>query len=218
MKEFLLGKWDALAKFLSVPPLPLPFWERLPADAQGCIVKTPQFTQIDRFSCGFVAGWAVIKTLHPEHNPWDARSFYASCDPDVERGTSASRLAKALRTHGIRVGLRSGQIAFSLLKKALENGSPVIACIDRPNTDYLHWVTVYGYSETQRSGEGRRSVYLHNNGLPLPWCRGDRVMEFERFQKLQLGGDFLICGRKSGEGKRRARESTRSMHRGSSMR
>jgi hypothetical protein len=196
-KEVLFKKWDELAKKLSLPPLPLPSLDRLPADARGCVLEVPQFEQLDGFSCGFVAGWTVIKTIYPERNFKDGRSFYASCNPDVEMGTSTYKLVKALRAHGIRVGLRSGAIAFSLFKKALEDGCPLIADIDCPDTDYRHWVTVYGYSEGKRSGKKVRSLYLHNNGLPLLGRREKRIMDFEVFQKLQTGGVCLICRRRA---------------------
>ena len=196
IKEVLLEKWDAAAKSLSLPPLRIPSLDALPGSGEGHLLNVPQFQQIDRFSCGFIAGWAVIKTLYPERGLSDGRSFYASCNPDVEMGPPPSRLVKALRTHGVRVGLRSGQVTFPVLKKALRDGCPVIACIDRPTKDYAHWATVYGYSETKKAGRTLRSLYLHNNGLPLPGKREDRVMEFERFRGLCMGS-FLICRRKN---------------------
>jgi hypothetical protein len=179
--------WDKIAKKISLPPIPK--WEHEPPEEhQGTCLEVPSFRQIDRFSCGVVAGWSVIKGLYPERGRRDFLKVYKDCAPSLEAGTSWNRLIKALRNQGIGVSLRRGPLEFNALKKEIESGFPIIAVIDVPATDYCHWVALYGYKQKSSTA---RWVYLNNNGLEV-LKNGVEVMPFKTFQRLHTG-DYLVC-------------------------
>lgn len=184
--------WNRFAELVKLPPVPIPNLDAPPQEGEGCVLKVPMAKQVDGFSCGVVAGWTVIKSIYPGRGRQDFVNFYEDCNPHVERGTTTSRLVRALRAHGVSVSLRSNKPSFGVFTRALDGGLPVIACINIPDADCAHWVTVYGYKKGRRRGGNSGSLYLHNNGRPLVGGSTDRVMDFKRFQALQVE-EYLIC-------------------------
>jgi len=41
-------------------------------------LAVPGYSQVDPYSCGATAGWAVVKTYHPKAS---FRNFYKNCNP-----------------------------------------------------------------------------------------------------------------------------------------
>jgi hypothetical protein len=99
-------------------------------------LAVPGFSQTDWYSCGATAGWAVVKTFHPQSS---FRDFYRDCNPLPLEGTTEGKLVKALRRHGIGISIRS-DLTFATVRGAVESGFPVIAQIGRE----YHWIVVYG--------------------------------------------------------------------------
>ena len=67
-------------------------------------LAVPGYAQLDGYSCGATAGWAVVKTFHPQAS---FRSFYHACNPSLD-GTTDARVIRALRCHGGR-GVRASR-------------------------------------------------------------------------------------------------------------
>jgi hypothetical protein len=89
--------WDRLAVGVELPPLPIPDLDAPLREGEGCVLKVPMAIQVDGFSCGVVAGWTVIKSIYPNRVRQDFVDFYQACNPDVVRGTSTTRLVRALQ-------------------------------------------------------------------------------------------------------------------------
>jgi hypothetical protein len=184
--------WDQFARKVRLPAIPFGPRVRIPPEGEGVCLDVPCCTQTDFFSCGAVAGWAVIKAIYPERGRAEHAEFYDRCRPDPEEGTPPNRLVNALRSSGVRVTVRRKKPVFKTLKKALDSGFPVIACIDRPGTMEAHWVVVYGYREVPANVGGGQWLFLHNNWRPFVGSEEDTVMPFTRFEALQIG-EHLIC-------------------------
>jgi hypothetical protein len=195
--EYGKWRWDTFARRIRLPPIPLGYQPEVPGESEGVLLDVPQATQSDFFSCGAVAGWTVIKAIYPGMGETERKAFYDQCNPDPEHGTPTTRLVKALRRSGVCVSLRRGSASFKSLKKALDKGFPVIACIRRPGESDAHWVTVYGYRQGRREQRRGQWVFIHNNRLPLLGNDEDSVMPLKRFQAEQTG-EFLVCSGKAG--------------------
>ncbi|MEI6713482.1 MAG: hypothetical protein WCO60_07005 [Verrucomicrobiota bacterium] len=184
--------YDSLARQIRLPPIPHPFPTKVPPEDEGCVLVVPQVFQADFFSCGAIAGWTVLKAVYPKKGRAEHIAFYESCNPCPKNGTSTTRLVKALRAHDVRVSLRRKKATFAEIKKAMDAGSPIIACIDMPGTGCYHWVTIYGYRQVSKKNGGDKWVYISNNGWPILGAIDDRVMPFERFKELQVD-QWLVC-------------------------
>jgi hypothetical protein len=163
--------------------------------------------QADFFSCGAIAGWTVLKAIYPEKGRSEHIAFYESCNPSPEDGTPTPQLVKALRAHEVRVSVKRKKATFAEIKKAMDAGAPIIACIDTPQKDGYHWVTIYGYRQTSKKG-GDKWVYVSNNGWPIIGADTDRVMPYERFKDLQVE-EWLVCTGKA-ESARKVIRSTKT--------
>lgn len=184
--------YDRWACGIKLPPIPHPFQTEAPPEHEGRVLVVPRVFQADSFSCGAIAGWTVIKAIYPERGRAEHVAFYGDCNPHPDRGTPTTRLVKALRAHGVRVSLKRTKATFEEIRKAIDSGAPVIACIEKPRIEDLHWVTIFGYRKGPKRNGGGKWVYLSNNGLPIFGSEEDRVMPFERFTEVQRE-DWLVC-------------------------
>ncbi|MEI6714371.1 MAG: papain-like cysteine protease family protein [Verrucomicrobiota bacterium] len=190
---FELGKWSwgRLAKAVRLPavkvgsPPDLRQW-----DESVCLNVSPA-TQIDLFSCGVAAGWAVVKLLYPDSREQDRRAFYQWCAPCPDTGTPTERLHAALKKANVTVRLRHRKLRFETIKKTLQQGHPLIVCVDCPGTDEAHWTVVYGCCARGSGRQREERVLLFNNRRF--WQGPDEeLMPYARFRELQLG-ETLVC-------------------------
>lgn len=175
--------WNAFAKSTKLGPISLPevLSPKPPRSEEGCCLEVPHAQQIDSFSCGVVAGWTVLKAIYADSDQSDFKAFYEKCNPTPVYGTPTEALASALKTFRIGISIKSAAPSFLEIKRQIDSGFPIIACIDRPGKGYLHWVTVYGYRELS----GKREVYLRNN-------KWNPTLDYEEFRKLYRP-EHLIC-------------------------
>ncbi len=104
-------------------------------------LAVPGYSQLDPYSCGATAGWAVVKTFH--RTGIGFRKFYGDCDPQPFDGTTEGKLVKSLRCNGIGVSVRSN-LNYARIRAAIESGFPVITTIGHEYSDGAHWVVIYG--------------------------------------------------------------------------
>ena len=154
---------------------------RHPSCANVGTLRIPAYCQTQSFTCGFVAGLMVLKHFYPDA---DAESFYASVNADPETGTSAAKLTRALRRHGVSVSVRR-DLTFAALAAAIDRGRPVALIVKTACPEYAHWVVAYGYG--RRPGR----VYVAGNGLPL---LSRKVYPWREFRELwRTPGQGLAC-------------------------
>jgi Peptidase C39 family len=149
-------------------------------DATETILAIPGYRQTKSYTCGFAAGLMVLHTFRPKAS---ITNFYYEVNPIEEWGTSTGKLVAALRKFRIGVKVKK-KMTFDEIAEAIEDGTPIIACIDKGEEQ--HWVVIYGYSV----GPNRLFVAGNNiPGLPMgtdtPWSK---------FRKLiPSDTDWLIC-------------------------
>jgi hypothetical protein len=181
--------WNRTFRKLRLGPVYFP-GPAAPPPGEGSCLKVGLRRQVDGFSCGVVAGWTVIQCVFPGKSFKDRFAdfdrFYKACNPCIESGTSERALVRALRAEGVRVSLRQKSLAFGEVVCEIARGRPLVVCIDVPDTDYMHWVTVYGYRRVSRT---KKWVYLANNHTKP-------VISFEEFARLQRGG-YLVCSQRN---------------------
>lgn len=174
LKEAASVWWDENALFAYVSdPLVHPETDDV------VTLDVPGYRQVQRFTCGYVAGMMVLHTFKPRASE---DRFYERCAPDPDEGVPVARLARALRDSGIKVGLRSS-FAFDDIRRAIDSGRPVILTVGAGGE---HWVVVYGY------GEAPRRVFIAGNGLPH--LSKGKQMTWEAFVRKHGGEDGgLVC-------------------------
>jgi hypothetical protein len=97
-------------------------------------------SQLDPYSCGATAGWAVVKTFHPKAS---FRKFYKDCNPLPFEGTTEFKLVRALRKNGVGVSARSN-LNYTRIRGAIESGFPIIATVSYKGGYAGHWIVIYG--------------------------------------------------------------------------
>ena len=138
-------------------------------------------TQLNSFCCGATAGFTVAGTFHPQA---DFGEFYAAVHPDPDLGVSRTRLVRALRGFGVGVRQERG-LAFEKIRRAIDDGFPIITDIYEPGQECGHWVVLYGY------GRKPRRVFLAVRGLPF--FNRNRYA-WEEFSRWQTPGKIgLVC-------------------------
>src|SRR5262249_18183680 len=94
-----------------------------------------RYRQMDDYSCGYMAGVAVVRCYRPEVDP---QRLWAAVRPTCDEGCDEDRLLSALRRFGVRVRRRRGlgsREVFDLLGQ----GKPVIVLVDVPALETDHW-------------------------------------------------------------------------------
>ena len=124
-----------------------PTWSRAVPDLLGdrngaCEHKlaVPGYAQLDGYSCGATAGWAVVKTFHPQAS---FSSFYRTCNPSLD-GITDAQVIRALRRHGVGVSVRT-DLTYARVRETIRAGFPIITGIGREVCDTGdHFVVIYG--------------------------------------------------------------------------
>ena len=171
--------------------------DRLAHPSDAVTLDLSGYSQIDDFSCGAVAGWIVLEAFDRRRS---FRKFYDCCSPKNPGGTSTPRLAHALRENCRGVQLLRHRISFARLCRAIDDGFPVICCVDHDKRDdFSHWLVAYGYQQRPARVLVAGNGWLHLLGVSL---MGEHVMSRRRFERMRVTG-ALICWGQSREGVRR---------------
>ncbi len=168
--------------------------------AHPCGAVTLDFTgysQVDDFSCGAVAGWAVVEAFDARRS---FRRFYKNCAATPARGTSTPRLAQALSESGVGIKHLRHRISFARLCRAIDDGFPVICCVDHDKRDDTsHWLVVYGYQTRPARVFAAGNGWMHLFGASL---FGEHILPRRLFERMRITG-ALICSGKGRAGKTR---------------
>lgn len=162
-----------------------------PDPDEGESLDITGYTQLDGYSCGAIAGWTVLSAIYPESS-W--RDFYAECSPSPDDGVSDSHLVKLLRAYGVGVSTKKDGLTFAAIKKAINEGFPILTILDRPGRPYAHWVVIYGYSETKKPKS--QLVYVAGNnfiGLHTETLGGPNPLPYREFAKLSKHFNSYVC-------------------------
>ena len=124
-----------------------PTWSRAVPDFSDDLIRpgehklaVPGYAQLDGYSCGATAGWAVVKTFHPQAS---FRSFYNACNPSLD-GTTDAQVIRALLSHGVGVSVRT-DLTYAMVRATIRAGFPIITGIGREVCDTGdHFVVIYG--------------------------------------------------------------------------
>lgn len=173
---------DTIPRALGIRVIP----DLLPERARSDELKLPVrgYSQLDSYSCGLAAGWAVLKYFKPRAN---FRKFDEACSPHPEWGTSTRRLVIALRKNGLRV-YRLGDLDFDAITAFLAGGFPIITTIRERDWEenVHHWCVLYGFGT-----KPRRMHVIGRTGAP-----GFAKMElaWRNFKTIWSGkGEGLVC-------------------------
>lgn len=144
--------------------------------------KLPGYRQTDSFSCGAVAAAMVVHHFYPRRS---INRLYELVRPDTEMGTSTTRLKQALRKSGIAVQERA-DLKWVDIRRAIEDGRPLIVTVTTRKDDELHWCVIYGV--------GRKPNRVFLAGYGTPWV-GKKVLFYNEFSsaKWEPRGFGLIC-------------------------
>ena len=146
-------------------------------------LAVPGYSQLDPYSCGATAGWAVVKTFHPKAS---FRKFYRDCDPLPFEGTTETKLVRALRRNGVGVSVRA-DLNYRSIRASIEAGFPVITTIGYQQAEAEHWVVVYG------AGWRPRRVFVCNQILQGWPGFGRKELTWGDFRSLWQHRTGLIC-------------------------
>jgi hypothetical protein len=174
-------------RFRKIPDLTLPH----PSKEHGESLDIRGYAQLDGYSCGAIAGWTILSSIHPDSS-WE--EFYARCSPSAEIGVYDAALLKALRAFGIGVRTKQGGMTFEAIKKAIESGFPILTSVKRLQPDTAHWIVVYGYSETNKPRS--QMVYVAGNnfmGLHTEKLGGHNPLPYREFAKLSKAYNSYVC-------------------------
>ena len=116
----------------------------------------PGYMQLNTYLCGAITAAMIVRYFRPRMS---FARIYAAVDPLPASGANESQMIQALRSCGLRVGIRA-QLRFRDLRNAIDRQRPVMVHIINPGAEYGHWVTVYGY------GLRPDRVFLAINGRP----------------------------------------------------
>ena len=182
---------DLISKITGVICVP----DRLAHPSGAVTLDLTGYSQVDDFSCGAVAGWAVVEAFDARRG---FRRFYERCGSTLARGTSTPRLARALSESGVGVKHLRHRISFARLCRAIDDGFPVICSVDHDKRDdSAHWLVIYGYQTrpARLFAAGNGWMYLFGASL-----FGEHVIPRRMFERMRLTG-ALICWGKGGAGK-----------------
>ena len=158
---------------------------RIPLERAGnpgeVTLDLPGYIQTNSYSCGAITAAMIVHFFRPRMS---FARIYQAVGPLQDCGASTSRVVRGLRSCGLRVSLRR-QLGFREIRKAIDQGRPVMVVIHNPGSRCDHWVTVYGYSVRPDR------VFVATNGLP--WIHSNRV-DRSQFQRLwKPPGNGLVC-------------------------
>ena len=167
--------------------------DRLAHPRDAVTLELSGYSQVDDFSCGAVAGWIVLEAFARRRS---FRKFYDNCTPTQQQGTPTHRLARALRENGLGVQHLRHRISFPRLCRAIDEGFPVICCVDHDKRDDTsHWLVAYGYQERPARVFVAGNGWLHLLGRSL---FGDHMLSRRRFERMRVNGALICWGQGRG--------------------
>ncbi len=182
---------DLISKITGIVCVP----DRLAHPRDAVTLDLTGYSQVDDFSCGAVAGWAVVEAFDARRS---FRRFYERCGSATARGTTTPRLARALSESGVGVQHLRHRISFARLCRAIDEGFPVICGVDHDKRDdTAHWLVVYGYQARPARVLVAGNGWMHLFGKSL---FGDHILSRRLFERMRITG-ALVCGGKGRAGK-----------------
>jgi hypothetical protein len=116
-------------------------------------LAVPGYSQVDPYSCGATACFAVVRTFHPQAN---FQKVYSDTNPLPFEGVSERKLVRALRRNGVGVAVRFN-LDYQSIRAAIEGGFPLIVGIGNDMfKDGDHWAVIYGI------GWNPRRIFISN--------------------------------------------------------
>jgi hypothetical protein len=182
IKELATAAWDKAVDVTGLRIIPYPLLH-YPEDNSVCTLDVPGYRQTQTYTCGFVAGLMVLHYFDPDQS---ACQFYERVRPSIEDGTPTSRLVKALRASGIRVGERRN-LTFDWMASFVKKGMPIITAVRR-DSGISHWIVVYGV------GYRPRRLFIAGDGIP--YWDGRCELSYAEFNRKWDGrGEGLVCSK-----------------------
>lgn len=160
-------------------------WLKHPGTPDVTTLNVPGYRQTNTFSCGVTVAAIVVHHFYPRRS---INRLYELVRPDTEMGTSTARLKQALRKSGIAVQERD-DLKWADIRRAIENGRPVIVTVTTRKPAVLHWCVLYG------AGNKPNRVFIAGNGLP--WI-GRKEFSYYEFRAAMWNpvGNGLVCRKK----------------------
>ena len=144
----------------------------------------PGYMQTNSYGCGAITAAMIVRYFRPHLT---FARIYDAVNPLPDNGASTGKVVRGLRSCGLRVSQRT-KLRFDDLRKAIDQGMPVMVVIHNPGATADHWVVAYGYSQRPNR------VFLATNGPP--WLDSNRI-SLGRFRRLwKPRGNGLICWQK----------------------
>jgi hypothetical protein len=143
-----------MSRFSSYLPKIKPAFLELAVPEDGVMLEVPAYGQLDTYSCGATAGYALVRTFHKRAN---FKRFYRAVSPDPEEGIGPLYLRRALRK--FRVGTRERRnMKWPDIRECIDQGFLLLIGTGKENPDWQgdHWSVLYGY------GRRPKRVYLTN--------------------------------------------------------
>jgi len=131
-------------------------------DESVCLNVSPA-TQIDLFSCGVAAGWAVVKVAASEFKGTGSTCVLPMVWHLADSGNTYGKAACRIEKGEGYVCARHRKLRFETIKKTLQQGHPLIVCVDCPGTDEAHWTVVYGCCARGSGSQREQRVLSFNN-------------------------------------------------------
>lgn len=162
-------------------------WLKHPGTPDVITLNLPGYRQTTSFSCGATVAAIVVHFFHPRRS---INRLYQLVQPDTETGTSTAQLKRALQKSGIAVQERD-DLKWADIRRAIENGRPVIVSVVTRKPEVRHWCVVYGI------GSKPNRVFLAGHGVPWVGKKEFTYYEF-RAAMWEPAGFGLICSKKKG--------------------
>lgn len=178
-----LSTLDQIFDKISYLSDPLSYADR--DDDEEETLALPGYRQLQSFSCGWVAGLMVLHYFDRRRSPSD---FWERLSPHPENGTTTRRLMQGLKQSGVVCTL-SKNLTWPKIKKAIQNGNPIILTVKTKRKDELHWVVLYG------ANYRTKEVFIAGNGIPyLNWLTDAHKLTWGDFYKSwEPKGEALVC-------------------------
>ena len=128
----------------------------------------------------------AVKYLRPRMS---FERIYAAVSPSRRSGAGSGRVARALRSLGVRVETRT-DLAFDAICAAIDDGSPVLVCF------HAHVIQIPITGSSSISVTARRPDSLFVVGRGIPFISRNRIAR-RRFEHLwSPAGAGLVCAKR----------------------
>jgi ABC-type bacteriocin/lantibiotic exporter with double-glycine peptidase domain len=180
-----VGYWigDQLTDWTGLAAIRIPLEQA--SNPREVTLDLPGYMQTNGYACGAITAAMIVQYFRPRMS---FARIYDAVNPRCDYGAGKTQVIQALRACGLRVSQRT-KLRFAQIRKAIDQGRPIMTVIHNPGSDSDHWVVIYGYCVRPNR------VFLATNGLP--WCDNNRIArrQFERLWKPP--GNGLICWKAS---------------------